>query len=36
MNEVGNTWTYVTVRATGAQGWVYDGNLTNGGGFVPC
>ncbi|MFI1869503.1 hypothetical protein [Streptomyces jumonjinensis] len=36
LNEDGNTWTWVTVRATGAQGWVYDGNLTNGGSTYPC
>ncbi len=36
VNEAGNTWTYVTVRASDAKGWVYDGNLTNGGSFVPC
>ncbi|WAL99240.1 hypothetical protein [Streptomyces sp. Je 1-369] len=35
-NESNNGWTYVTVRATGAQGWVYDGNLTNGGSNEPC
>ncbi|MGW3426144.1 SH3 domain-containing protein [Streptomyces phaeochromogenes] len=36
VNESGNTWTYVTVRASGAQGWVYDANLTNGGSLIPC
>ncbi|MFH8607017.1 SH3 domain-containing protein [Streptomyces sp. NPDC018029] len=35
-NESGNTWTYLTVRSTGAEGWVYDGNLTNGGSTYPC
>ncbi|MFD7895241.1 hypothetical protein [Streptomyces sp. NPDC059743] len=36
VNEVGNTWTWVTVRASGAQGWVYDGNLDNGGSLYVC
>ncbi|MFK4070388.1 hypothetical protein [Streptomyces sp. NPDC029674] len=36
VNESSNTWTYVTVRATGAKGWVYDGNLTNGGSDYEC
>ncbi|MEV7194501.1 hypothetical protein AB0N81_22220 [Streptomyces sp. NPDC093510] len=35
-NESGNTWTYVTVRATGAKGWVWDENLTNGGSIYWC
>lgn len=35
-NEAGNKWTYVTVRNTGASGWVYSGNLTDGGSEYEC
>ncbi|GAB3805017.1 hypothetical protein [Micromonospora zhanjiangensis] len=35
-NDVGNTWTWVTVRATGQQGWIYDGNLQFGGSGIDC
>ncbi|MXM65332.1 SH3 domain-containing protein [Streptomyces sp. HUCO-GS316] len=35
-NESGNKWTYVTVRSTGASGWVYSGNLTDGGSEYEC
>jgi len=35
-NDVGNTWTWVTVLATGQQGWIYDGNLQFGGSGVDC
>lgn len=35
-NGVGNTWTHVRVVGTTAQGWIYDGNLPDGGSNKPC
>ncbi|NJP99580.1 SH3 domain-containing protein [Streptomyces zingiberis] len=35
-NESGNKWTYVTVRSTGASGWVYSENLKDGGSNYEC
>ncbi|MFB9908746.1 hypothetical protein [Allokutzneria oryzae] len=38
-NEAGNTWTHVRPdqpNGTTLQGWVYDGNLDDGGSLKPC
>ncbi|MEU1601981.1 hypothetical protein [Micromonospora matsumotoense] len=36
LNDVGNTWTWVRKPGTETWGWVYDGNLANGGSYVRC
>ncbi|MFI7273253.1 SH3 domain-containing protein [Streptomyces sp. NPDC049879] len=38
VNSAGNTWTHVRVRSQGADyyGWIYDGNLANGGSTKHC
>lgn len=35
-NTYGNTWTYMRFPDFGVFGWVWDGNLSNGGSTVPC
>lgn len=35
-NAAGNTWTLLRNTATGIVGWVYDGNLTDGGSYYVC
>ncbi|CAL9676518.1 hypothetical protein SUDANB105_07926 [Streptomyces sp. enrichment culture] len=38
VNDLGNTWTHGTAYYSGRnwQGWIYDGNLPDGGSQVPC
>jgi hypothetical protein len=35
-NAAGNTWTLLRNTATNAVGWIYDGNLTDGGSYNVC
>ncbi|MFJ4681796.1 SH3 domain-containing protein [Streptomyces sp. NPDC091377] len=35
-NESGSKWTYVTVRSSGASGWVFSGNLLDNGSDYEC
>ncbi|GGZ58549.1 hypothetical protein GCM10010387_60550 [Streptomyces inusitatus] len=35
-NESGNTWTHLRISGTNIQGWVYDGNLNDGGSTKVC
>ena len=35
-NSAGNTWTHVRIGGYNINGWVYDGNLDDGGSFYHC
>ncbi|MFE4455670.1 SH3 domain-containing protein [Streptomyces sp. NPDC056796] len=36
VNAEGNTWTHARIDGTQINGWIYDGNLSNGGAVKPC
>ncbi|MES4902604.1 MULTISPECIES: SH3 domain-containing protein [unclassified Streptomyces] len=36
VNSAGNTWTHAKYDDTGTRGWIYDGNLNDGGAQTPC
>ncbi|MEU6669245.1 SH3 domain-containing protein [Streptomyces sp. NPDC046727] len=35
-NAAGNTWTHARIDGTQVSGWIWDGNLTNGGATEHC
>ncbi|MCX4554005.1 SH3 domain-containing protein [Streptomyces sp. NBC_01387] len=35
-NSAGNTWTHARIEGTEISGWIYDGNLDDGGATKPC
>lgn len=36
INSYGNSWTHLRVNGTNISGWVYSGNLSDGGSTVAC
>lgn len=36
VNGAGNRWTHVRLEGTNIEGWIYGGNLTNGGATHRC